>query len=114
MTDHDRSLPVQLADDREDVAHIGIDGIILARAPAGFAETALVEGGDLAIAGERFGDADPVVGIEIIGAMHQQDRRRPAHAEGAVEDRYVTGIHPSVALHGPPLPVRIRALCEHS
>src|SRR5262249_20236159 len=77
-----------------------------ARAPAGFAEAALVEARHLAVARERFGDADPVVGVEVVGAVHEQDRRSPARAEGAVEDRYVAGIHPSVALHGWRLLVR--------
>src|SRR5262249_56824383 len=79
---------------------VGVDGIVLARAPAGFAEAALVEARHLAVARERFGDADPVVGVEVVGAVHEQDRRAPARAEGAVEQRYVAGIHPSVALHG--------------
>src|SRR5262245_50154436 len=100
VSDHDRLVPVERADDREDVAHVGIDRVVLARAPAGLAEAALVEAGDLAIGGEGLGDADPVVGIEIVGAVHQQNRRRPARAKGAIEDRDVTRIHPSIALHG--------------
>src|SRR5262249_59832470 len=59
-----------------------------------------------AVARERFGDADPIVGVEVVGAVHEQDGRSPARAEGAVEDRYVAGIHPSVALHGWRLLVR--------
>src|SRR5262245_27279978 len=106
MPHHDRPLPLQLGDDREHVAHIGVDGIILARAPAGFAEAALVEARHLALARQRFSDADPVVGVEVVGAVHEQDGRAPARAEGAVEDRYVAGIHPSVALHGWRLLVR--------
>src|SRR5215831_7993385 len=106
MPHDDRPLPLQLSDDREYVAHVGVDGIILARAPAGFAEAALVEARHLAVARERFGDADPVVGVEVVGAVHEQDRRSPARAEGAVEDRYVAGIYPSVALHGWRLLVR--------
>src|SRR4029453_3007146 len=78
----------------------------LARAPAGFAEAALVEGGHLPVGGERFGDGDPVVGIEIIGAVHEQDGRAPARTESTVEDRYVARIHPSVALHGWRLPTQ--------
>ena len=46
-----------VGDDGENVAHIGVDGIVLARAPAEFAEAALVEAGDLAVGGERFRDA---------------------------------------------------------
>src|SRR5262245_42251363 len=107
MSHDDRPLPLQLGDDREHVAHVGVDGIVLARAPAGFAESALVEARHLAVARERFGDADPVVGVEVVGAVHEQDRRAPARAEGAVEDRYVAGIHPSVALHGWRLLVRL-------
>src|SRR5262249_8110124 len=79
---------------------VGVVGIVLAGAPAGFAEAALVEARHLAVARERFGDADPIVGVEVVGAVHEQDGRSPARAEGAVEDRYVAGIHPSVALHG--------------
>src|SRR5262249_56459959 len=60
----------------------------------------------LAVARERFGDADPIVGVEVVGAVHEQDRRAPARAEGAVEDRDIAGIHPSVALHGWRLLVR--------
>src|SRR5262249_42493866 len=106
MPHDDRPLPLQLGDDREHVAHIGVDGIILARAPAGFAEAALVEARHLALARQRFSDADPVVGVEVVGAVHEQDGRSPARAEGAVEDRYVAVIHPSVALHGWRLLVR--------
>src|SRR5262245_42884970 len=106
MPHHDRPLPFQFADDCEDVTHIGIDGIVLARAPAGFAKAALVEGGNFPVGGERFGDGDPVVGIEIVGAVHEQDGRAPARTECAVEDRYVAGIHPSVALHGWRLPIQ--------
>src|SRR5262245_55226825 len=101
-----RPLPLQLGDDREHVAHVGVDRIILARGPAGFAEAALVEARHLAVARKRFGDADPIVGVEVVGAVHEQDGRSPARAEGAVEDRYVAGIHPSVALHGWRLLVR--------
>src|SRR5262249_23249214 len=93
-------------DDREHVAHVGVDGIVLARAPAGFAEATLVEARHLAVARERFGDAHPVVGVEVVGAVHEQDRRSLARAEGVVEDRYVARIHPSVALHGWRLLVR--------
>src|SRR5713226_2752362 len=99
MPDDDRPLPFEVADDRKDIAHIGVDRVVLARAPTGFAEAALVEGGDLAVGGECFTDADPVVGVEVIGAVHEQDGRAPARAEGAVENRYVAGIHPSIALH---------------
>src|SRR5262249_37782489 len=35
MPHDDRPLPLQLGDDREHVAHVGVDGIVLARAPAG-------------------------------------------------------------------------------
>src|SRR5262249_29832384 len=100
MPHDDRPLPLQLGNDREHVAHVGVDGIILARAPAGFAEAALVEARHLTLACERFGHADPVVGVEVVGAVHEQDRRSPACAEGAVEDGDIAGIHPSVALHG--------------
>src|SRR5713101_2517775 len=99
MPDDDRPLPLEVADDRKDIAHIGVDRVVLARAPTGFAEAALVEGGDFAVGGECFTDADPVVGVEVIGAVHEQDGRAPARAEGAVENRYVAGIHPSIALH---------------
>src|SRR5262249_17933938 len=95
-----RALPFQFADDRQDVAHIGVERIVLARAPAGFAEAALVEARDLAVGRERLRHGDPVEGIEIIGAVHEQDGRAPRRPEGAVEDRHVAGIHPSVALHG--------------
>ena len=71
MPHDDRPLPLQLADHGEDVAHIGVDGIVLARAPTGLAEAALVEGGCFALGGERFRDADPVGGIEIVGAVHE-------------------------------------------
>src|SRR5262245_17603124 len=100
MPHDDRPLPLQLSDDREYVAHVGVDGVVLARAPAGFAEAALVEARHFAVARKRFSDADPIVGVEVVGAVHEQDGRSPARAEGAVEDRYVAGIHPSVALHG--------------
>src|SRR5262249_30871093 len=100
VADHDRLVPVERTDDREDVAHVGVDRIVLARAPAGFTEAALVEAGDLAVGGEGLGDADPVVGIEIVGTVHQQNGRRPTRAKGAIEDRDITGIYPSIALHG--------------
>jgi hypothetical protein len=103
---HDRPLPFQLADDREGIAHIGIDRVVLARAPAGFAEAAFVVARDFAVGGERLGDADPIVGVEVVGAMHEQNGRLAARAEGAVENRYVAGIHPSVALHESRLPAR--------
>ena len=106
MPHHDRPLPFQLADDRQDIAHIGIDRVVLARAPAGFAEAAFVVARDFAVGGERLGDADPIVGVEVVGAMHEQNGRLAARAEGAVENRYVAGIHPSVALHESRLPAR--------
>ena len=87
--------PSHVVDHRHGVAHMGIERIVLARAPVQFAPAAPVERHHLAVARKRPGDADPVVGIEIIGAMHDHDRGRAARTEGAVEDRDVAGLHAS-------------------
>src|SRR5262249_14570483 len=70
MTDHDPPLPSQGRHDGENGPHVGVDRVVLAGAPAGCAEAALVEAGNLAVGRQCFGDADPVVGVEIVGAMH--------------------------------------------
>ena len=95
MAHEDHLLPAHMVDHGERVTHMGVEGINLARAPGRLAPAAPVERHHLAVSGERAGNADPVVGIEIRGAVHHDDRRCAARPEGAIEDGYVAGAHAS-------------------
>jgi len=85
MAQHDRAPPAEMRADGQNVAHEGIQRIILGVAPARPAETAMVEGHHLAVAGKPGGHPDPVVGIEVVAAMQDQDRRGARCAERAGE-----------------------------
>src|SRR4029079_5522621 len=68
--------------------------VVLARAPTRLAPAATVERDHLAVGRERAGDADPIVGVEIIGAVHDEDRRAALGAETPIKNRDVAGIDP--------------------
>ncbi|MDX1486412.1 MAG: hypothetical protein R3229_18220, partial [Alphaproteobacteria bacterium] len=100
---HDRrAVPAEMRRDVDDVTQHGIERVILIRAPAGIAESAAIEGDNLALVGEPFGDADPVIGIEIIAAMKNQQGRRAGglrrQTEGAIEQVNVPGGNRSRAM----------------
>src|SRR5262249_61492880 len=91
--------------------------IALPRAPARLAEAALVIGCDLAVGGQRSRHLDPIVGIEIVGAVHDQDGRAAGHggrAEHTVEQRDIARAYAAGAVVGHRLSSQVAALTRAS
>ena len=83
--------PTEMGRHIYDVRENGVQGIILVRAPFRQAGTTAVENHDLALRGEFRGDVDPVIGIEVVAAMKDKQRRIARRAipgpKGSVEQR---------------------------
>src|SRR4051812_5648715 len=98
MTHPDHLVPSHLGDHRDAVPNMGTERIILARAPGRFTPSTAIEGDHFAIVGERARDPDPVIGVEIGGAVHDHNGGLPTRPEGTIEDRDVAGVHSSGAV----------------
>src|SRR4051794_13532831 len=82
--------PAEMAGDVDDVREQRVERIVLVLAPARLPKAAMIEDDDLAALRQSGRDPDPVVGIEIVAAMQDDERRLVCAAvrpEGAVEQR---------------------------
>ncbi len=84
--------PAEVVGDEGGVFNAGICRIILGLAPIAFAEAAHIHCRHLAVPGQTGGDAGPIVRIEIIGAMHGEDRQVSGFAIEAVKYGHITAL----------------------
>src|SRR5689334_10475523 len=118
---HDRGPPkAKMGRYVHDVGKERIHRIVLVFAPPREPEATVIENDNPAVLSQSGGNPDPVVGIEVVASMQDDDGSLAARAdlrpEGAVEYRYISRLNFSCAMqrrvHGGCSPLGIRQ-CVH-